>query len=105
MDLEFGAVACDDAGGFLAAMLESIKAEVSQIRGFGMAKNAEDATIVVEMLVRETEKVAHSPSIFLIVNHHPKNNKPIRASAMDRALADAARPEPKIVPVRPLSIA
>ncbi len=67
MELEFRAVARDDAGGFLAAMLESVKAEVNQIRGFGMAKNAEDATMVVEMVVCETEKLAHRPSLLQVV--------------------------------------
>jgi hypothetical protein len=67
MELEFRAVARDDAGRFLAAMLESIKAEVNQIRGFGMAKNSADATLVVEMVVRETEEVAHKPSLLLVI--------------------------------------
>src|SRR5215472_10887201 len=105
MVLEFQAVACDDAGGFLTAMLEGIKAEVNQIRGFGMAKNAEDATMVVEVVVRETEKVAHSSAVLLVeridgVNRNAKNNKPTRA--MDRALTAGVRPEPKIAPVNPL---
>jgi len=51
MELEFRAVARDDAGGFLAAMLQSVEAEVGEIRGFGMAEDAEHATVVVEMIV------------------------------------------------------
>src|SRR5436309_2310624 len=50
-----------------AAMLESVKGEVNQIRGLGMAKNAEDATMVVEMVVCETEKLAHRPSLLQVV--------------------------------------
>src|SRR5512137_494328 len=51
MDVELFAVARDDAGGFLAAMLEGIEAEVGEVGGFGMAEDAEDTTLVVEMIV------------------------------------------------------
>src|SRR5689334_10469321 len=42
VELEFGAVARNDAGGFLAAVLQGVEAEIGEIRGFGMAEDAED---------------------------------------------------------------
>ncbi len=51
MEEQFFAVAGDHAGGFLAAMLQGVEAEVRKIRGFGVAENAENATVVVEMVV------------------------------------------------------
>jgi hypothetical protein len=59
MKLEFGAVACDDAGGFLATMLEGVEAEIGKVRGFGMAENAEDATVVVKVLVDDSQRLSH----------------------------------------------
>jgi hypothetical protein len=51
MDVQLFAVAGDDAGGFLAAMLESVETEIGEVGSFGMAENAEDTTLVVEMVV------------------------------------------------------
>ena len=45
------AVAGDDAGAFLAAMLQGVKAVVSQFGGVGMAENAEDAAIMFWIIV------------------------------------------------------
>ena len=53
MDVELLAVARDDAGGFLAAMLQGVEAEIGEVRGFGVAKDAEDTTLVVEMIVEK----------------------------------------------------
>src|SRR5260370_1760279 len=59
MNVQLLAVARDDAGGFLAAMLKSIEAEVGEVGGFGMAEDAEDTTLVVEMIVGEGELLTH----------------------------------------------
>ena len=55
VDVEVGAVAGDNAGGFLAAMLQGIEAEVGEVGGFGMAEDAKDTTLVVEVIVGESE--------------------------------------------------
>jgi hypothetical protein len=47
MKVEIGAVARNDAGGFLAAMLKRVEAEVGEIGSFGMAEDAEDTTLVI----------------------------------------------------------
>src|SRR5215831_5692177 len=57
VELEFGAVARDDAGGFLAAMLERVETEIDEVRRFGMAEDAEDATVVVEVVVEVVRAV------------------------------------------------
>src|SRR5258708_10950107 len=59
MNVEFFAVAGDDAGGFLAAMLKGVETEIGEVRRFGVAKDAEDTTLVVEMIVGEGEFVIH----------------------------------------------
>jgi hypothetical protein len=51
MEMKLIAIAGDDAGGFLAAMLQRIEAEVREISGFRMAEDTEDTTFVVEMVV------------------------------------------------------
>jgi len=61
VELEFLTVARDDAGGFLAAMLQRVKAEIHEIRGFRMAEDAEDTTVVVEVIV-ENEGPIHQAS-------------------------------------------
>ena len=57
VEMELGAVAGDDAGGFLAAMLERVEAEVGELRGFFVAEDAEDATVVVEVIVFEDGEI------------------------------------------------
>jgi hypothetical protein len=49
--VEFVAVAGDDAGGFLAAMLERIEAEIHEFCGFGVTEDSYDAAVVVEVVV------------------------------------------------------
>src|SRR5687767_1923664 len=46
MRAETFAIARDDAGALLAAMLEGIEAEVSQLRRFRMVENAENAAVM-----------------------------------------------------------
>src|SRR5215472_9950968 len=40
-------------------MLQRVKAEVYEVRGFRMAKNAEDATVIVEMVVENAFEFHH----------------------------------------------
>src|SRR5882724_7669005 len=49
--VEFVAVAGDNAGGFLAAMLESVKAEIDELCRFGVAEDSDDAAVVVEPII------------------------------------------------------
>ncbi len=51
--VELLAVEGDDAGRFLAAMLESMQAERRQRRGIGMAENAEHAAFLVQRIAVE----------------------------------------------------
>src|SRR5258708_2846033 len=51
MHVQLLAVAGNDAGRFLAAMLEGVEAQIGEVRGFGMAENAEDTAFVVKMIV------------------------------------------------------
>src|SRR4029077_10354480 len=59
MEKEIGTVARNDSGGFLAAMLQRVEAEIGEVRGFRMAEDAEHTTLVVEMIVGEGELVCH----------------------------------------------
>src|SRR5216117_1695350 len=45
--------------GFLAAMLKRVQTEVGEIGRFRVAEDAEDTTLVVEMIVGESEFLAH----------------------------------------------
>jgi hypothetical protein len=40
-------------------MLEGVEAEVGEVGGFGMAKDAEDTTLVMEVIVGECEFLFH----------------------------------------------
>jgi hypothetical protein len=51
MGAEIFPVAGDDAGAFLAAMLEGIKAIVGKFGGVRMAENAEDTTIMFGIIL------------------------------------------------------
>jgi len=59
VDVEVVAIAGDDAGGFLAAMLQCVETEVGEVGGFGMAEDTEDTTLVVEMIIRKCEFLFH----------------------------------------------
>ena len=50
MMVELGAVIADDAGGFLAAMLQGVQPQRGQCRRVGMAVDPENATFFVEMV-------------------------------------------------------
>ncbi len=52
-DAEFCAIGSAHSGSFLAAMLQGVEAEVGGFRGVGLAENAEDAAMIVEMIVDE----------------------------------------------------
>ena len=47
------AVEADDAGGFLAAMLERVQAERGQGRGIGVAEDAEHAAFLMQAVLFE----------------------------------------------------
>src|SRR5271154_259940 len=49
--VQLTAVTGNDAGGFLAAMLQRIKPEIREVGRFRMAEDAEHTTFVVEMIV------------------------------------------------------
>ena len=51
------AVEGDDAGGFLAAMLEGVQAERRDRGGVGVAEDAEDAALLAQPVVVEIEAV------------------------------------------------
>ena len=53
MDMELFAVAGNDPGSFLAAMLQSIEAKVRQIRRFFVSIDPEDGALVVKLVVRQ----------------------------------------------------
>ena len=51
--MELRAITGDDAGGFLAAMLQRVKTEIDEVRGFGVAEDAEYTTLVVKVIVNK----------------------------------------------------
>src|ERR1700675_3050059 len=59
MKMQVGAIAGDDSGGFLPAMLQRVEAEIRQLRGFFVSEDAEDTTLVVEVIVSESEFLRH----------------------------------------------
>jgi hypothetical protein len=40
-------------------MLQRVEAEIGKLRGFGMAEDAKDATLVMKMIVGEAELLFH----------------------------------------------
>src|SRR5690242_29164 len=57
--VEFSAVARDNAGRLLAAMLERVKAKIGELGGFVVAVDPDDATVIVEVVVKEHWFGAH----------------------------------------------
>src|ERR1700760_3505404 len=51
VDVKLRAVTRYDSGGFLAAMLQRVEAQVGHLGGFRMIEDAEDAALIVEMIV------------------------------------------------------
>ena len=75
-----------------------------------MAENAENATVVVEVVVGDEKRLAHKPPTCLPEsneeeNSHVKNKMPTRAAAIDRPVDDVIMPGPKIMPTKPQSTA
>ena len=72
------AVEADDAGRFLAAMLERMQSERRQRRGIGMVEDAEDAALLVQPVLFEPESgsLVRTCSVtglsLLPVNRRPK---------------------------------
>jgi hypothetical protein len=58
-DMKIISVRGTNSGGFLSAMLLSVKAEVGKFRGFRMRENAEHSTVIVEVVVVELEVLRH----------------------------------------------
>src|SRR4051812_36583321 len=56
--MEFAILAGDDAGAFLAAMLQGIQAVVCEFSGVGMAINAEHTAVVFWIVVHVQERRA-----------------------------------------------
>lgn len=54
-DAKVGAIGRANSGGFLSTMLQRVKSEITKFRGFGMRENAEDSTVIVEVVVVELE--------------------------------------------------
>ncbi len=57
--VKFAAMTGNDAGGFLAPMLQRIKPEIREVGGFGMAEDAEHTTFVVKMIVGVGDFLCH----------------------------------------------
>ena len=57
---KLGSVRRRNAGGFLAAVLQRVEPQVGEFRGFGMAKNTENAALVVEAIVGNLDGAVHS---------------------------------------------
>jgi hypothetical protein len=53
MGMELLAVIGNDAGRFLAAMLQGVEAERGEGRGFGMAEDAEHAAFLMRVVIFE----------------------------------------------------
>jgi hypothetical protein len=51
VEVEFRAVAGDDAGGFLPAMLQGVETEIGEIGSFGMSEDTEYTTLVMKVIV------------------------------------------------------
>ena len=58
-DVKIGAVRGTNSGGFLSAMLQRVKTEIGKFRRFRMRENAEDSTMIVEVVVVELELLCH----------------------------------------------
>src|SRR5438309_3697335 len=59
VNVQLLAVTGNDARRFLAAMLQRVKTEIGEVRGFGVTEDAEDTTLVVKMIVGKCEFLAH----------------------------------------------
>src|SRR5437879_12824064 len=57
--MQVGAVARNDPGRFLPAMLQCVKTEIGELGRLGMAEYAEDAAFVVEVIVEKDVRRGH----------------------------------------------
>ena len=60
MQVQIAAIARDDSGGFLPAMLQRVQAEIGELRRFFVSEDAEHTTFVMETVVSESELLRHS---------------------------------------------
>ena len=88
VELQFRAVARDDAGGFLAAMLERVEAEIGEVGRLRMTEDAEDATVVVEVVVVCGHQ--HDPMTFVFILRNPGGNSDRNAGETSHASAKVA---------------
>jgi hypothetical protein len=58
-DVKIGAVRRTNSGGFLSTMLLGVKTEIGKFRSFRMRENAENSTVIVEVVVVELEVLRH----------------------------------------------
>src|SRR6185436_5224241 len=74
----------DDAGAFLAAVLQRVQAEVGEVGRFGVAEDAEDAAFVLELIEHRSSyftlpgrrSVAQSPSTRSVPPRRPRSRSP-----------------------------
>ena len=59
MKMQIASIAGNYSGGFLPAMLQRVKAKIRQFRGFFVSEDAEHTTLVVEVIVSESEFLRH----------------------------------------------
>jgi hypothetical protein len=59
MQAQVPAVARGDSSRFLAAMLQSVQAEIGQLGRFRMAEHAEHSTVIVEVIVVDLDECGH----------------------------------------------
>ena len=65
LDAELRAVEGDDPRRLLAAMLQRVQAERGQRRRFRVAEDAEDAALLVELVVVEFARIVHGHRAFV----------------------------------------
>ena len=99
VDVEIVAVAGDDPGGLLAAVLQRVETEIGEVGGFGMAEDAEDTTFVVEVIVLDDFQIheVFAPCR-LNSNHVAGRHAQMRITAMGSKTVKASAPnevEPK----------
>src|ERR1700674_1419488 len=58
--MQFATVARNDSRRFLAAMLQGVKAQICELRGFGMAEDSAHAAVIVKTVVFDLDEAVHS---------------------------------------------
>ena len=86
LGMEVAAVVGDDAGGFLAAMLQGVQAERGQGGGVLVAEDAEDAAFLAQAVVAGGPQRRSSPRVVTLIacNVHGGLSRPARAATLPR---------------------